>query len=81
MHIAYTIIHQYRKHAAYQKHGCDKTTKKVSQSPCDPVHASEDASPLSVVAVGSQQKSPYPSWVCASTLTVYVVAGARPVSV
>ena len=42
----------------------------LSQSPCDPMHASVDASPLSVVAVGSQQKNPYPSWVCASTMTV-----------
>ena len=80
-HIACTITHQYRRHAAYQKHGCDKTNRKVSQSPCDPMHPLEDASPLCVVAVGSQQKSPYLSWVCASTLTVYVVAGARPVSV
>ena len=50
-------------------------------SPCDSIHASKDALPLCVVALGLQQKNPYPSWVCAHTLTVYVVAVARPVSV
>ena len=32
--------------------------RKVSQSPCDLMHASEDASPLSVEAVGTQQWYP-----------------------
>ena len=43
--------------------------------------ASEGALPLLVEAMGVQQKNPYPSSVCASTLTVYIVAGARPVIV
>ena len=44
-------------------------------------HASEGALPLLVETMGVQQKPPYPSSVCARTVTVYIVAGVRPVIV
>ena len=42
--------------------------------------AAEGDLPL-VEAMGMQQKPPYPSSVCTRTMTVYIVAFARPVIV